>query len=59
MRFRLRTLLILGAVGPPILAGAWLFRSELPHPLDIILWLLFAAIVLGGLCSVILRVLGY
>jgi hypothetical protein len=25
MRFRLRTLVILTAVGPPVLAGAWLF----------------------------------
>ena len=28
MRYRLRTLLILLAVGPPILAGLWLIRAD-------------------------------
>ena len=30
MRYGLRSLLILMAIGPPILAGAWIARSWLP-----------------------------
>jgi hypothetical protein len=35
MRFRLRTLLILAALGPPVLAGMWLARTWLPADLEL------------------------
>ena len=43
LRYRLRTLLILLAVGPPVLAWAWIYRI----PLVISLALILAACILG------------
>src|SRR5262245_1797573 len=43
MRYRLRTLLILLALGPPVLAWAWLYRL----PLGISLAVVLAACLLG------------
>ena len=33
MRYRLRTLLILLAIAPPVIAAAWLYRYYWPWPL--------------------------
>jgi hypothetical protein len=55
MRYRLRTLLILMAILPPVLAGLWFVRAALIPSLAA----LFAAIVLGICSAVALRLFGY
>jgi hypothetical protein len=47
MRYRLRTLLILMAVGPPVLAWAWLNRVPLGFSLAVILTACVLGAVLG------------
>ncbi len=46
MRYRLRTLVILTAVGPPVLAGLWLTGPYLPDALGIVV-VLTGALVFG------------
>jgi hypothetical protein len=43
MRYRLRTLLIAGAVGPPIIAGAWLLWVFLSEQKLVFAFLMLAA----------------
>jgi len=45
MRFRLRTLIIATAVGPPLLAGAWFIRN------DVLAFLLCLAALLAAMFS--------
>ena len=54
-RYSLRTLLILLAIGPPLLAGVWFVRAALIPSLAA----LFAAIVLGICSAVVMRLFGY
>ena len=50
MRFRLRTLLILLAIGPPVLVGMWWIRSARPDALKGWLWLI--PLIVFVLCGV-------
>jgi hypothetical protein len=55
MRYQLRTLLILMAVGPPALATAWLLRVAVLPTLATLL----AAVVLGLFVAAIMWMTGY
>lgn len=54
MRYRLRTLVVLTAVAPPLLAAAWLWCRQLMYDAAILLMclVLAAAILLPGLVCV-------
>jgi hypothetical protein len=41
MRYRLRTLMIVLALGPPLLAGAWFYFDE---PMEVVAWLMVIGI---------------
>jgi hypothetical protein len=46
MRYRLRALMILMAIGPPLLAGAWYFAFDLPsQERDILVQLLLLGLI--------------
>ena len=51
MRYRLRTLLILLAVGPPMLAGIWLYPSIVAFAVTSVLFLFAALLVRDWLIS--------
>jgi hypothetical protein len=53
MRYRLRTLVILTALGPPVLAGLWFCGRYLPDVL-MALVLLSAALVMGSIAIMLL-----
>jgi hypothetical protein len=54
MRFRLRTLLLALALGPPVLAIAWaLYREPIPH------WLLLAISLFAIIPWLIIGTFGY
>jgi hypothetical protein len=59
MRYSLRTLVILSALGPPLLAVAWAARAGLLPISGILLILLAAALLLGVVTAVVLLVFGY
>jgi hypothetical protein len=46
MRYRLRTLLIVLALGPPLIWGAWWAIGQPPIPVIFIVWLA-AALLIG------------
>jgi hypothetical protein len=53
MRFRLRTLLMVLALGPPLLAGAWLFVTDMSAhdrsvTIQLLLFVIAAATILGA-----------
>jgi hypothetical protein len=59
LRYKLRTLLIVLTIGPPLLAGAWFVRYDLLPSLAIVLGLLFVATMLGICTALLTWFLGY
>ena len=54
MQYGLRTLLILVAAGPPILAGAWLSKDILlPILLIHVVWLVVASILIASTIGIV------
>jgi len=58
-RYTLRTLLILLAVGPMVLAGVWFARYMLPLTLIVVYFFLAFALVCGFIAPVIISAVQY
>ena len=51
MRYRLRTLLIVLALGPPVLAGAWIARDWIPADIEAAVGMLSALGIYLGIVT--------
>jgi len=59
MRYGLRTLLILLAIGPPVLSGLWLLRYSLIDTVFMAGMLALGAMLLGFAAVVVMWACGY
>ena len=59
MRYRLRTLLIALALGPPVLAFLWLEANGIETAGSIVGEIVIGALLLGLACAAVLLSLGY
>jgi hypothetical protein len=59
MRYSMRTLLVCMAIGPPVLAVAWVTRAGLVQVGGVLVGVLLAALAMGVCTAIALRLLGY